>query len=385
MDVDPTQAEILLCHARQDFQHTPENFLKGCKWSPDGSCLLTCSDDNCLRLFNTPYELYENRLTGIPDMTAVLKVKEGETVYDYAWYPLMSSADPDSCFFVSACRDHPVHMWDAHTGLLRASYRPYDHLDELASPYSLAFSPNGKRLLCGFYKIIRVFDVSRPGRECQNRKTYDKQGQGGMISCISVNPSDQSLYAAGSYNRSIAVYSEPRGEMICLLQGQTGGVTHLAFSADGTKLYSGGRKDPEILCWDMRNPGEVLFSMQRSVKTNQRMYFDQDFSGRYVVSGNHDGTVAMWDTAQDGLENDALLSATKTFQAHADCVNGVNLNPVMPVLATASGQRHTKFPSIGDSSSESEQEDCSENNVKLWWIGAQKETSALQADEDPVS
>lgn len=27
------------------------NFLKGIKWSPDGSCLLTCSDDNSLHIF----------------------------------------------------------------------------------------------------------------------------------------------------------------------------------------------------------------------------------------------------------------------------------------------------------------------------------------------
>jgi hypothetical protein len=92
---------------------------------------------------------------------------------------------------------------------------------------------------------------------------------------------------------SVAVYAEPRGDMLCLLQGQTGGVTHLAFSQDGHRLYSGARKvsffnsllktiilcflqDAEILCWDLRNPGNVLFTMQRSVLTNQRMYFDQD-------------------------------------------------------------------------------------------------------------
>jgi len=28
------------------------NFLKGVKWSPDGSCFLTSSDDNTLRLFS---------------------------------------------------------------------------------------------------------------------------------------------------------------------------------------------------------------------------------------------------------------------------------------------------------------------------------------------
>jgi len=35
-------------------------------------------------------------------------------------------------------------------------------------------------------------------------------------------------------------------------------------------------KDPNIVCWDMRNPGKVLMKMRRNVETNQRMYFDLD-------------------------------------------------------------------------------------------------------------
>ena len=31
-------------------------------------------------------------------------------------------------------------------------------------------------------------------------------------------------------------------DMVCMFQGQQGGVTHILFSPDGTKLYSGGRK-----------------------------------------------------------------------------------------------------------------------------------------------
>lgn len=34
------------------------------------------------------------------------------------------------------------------------------------------------------------------------------------------------------------------------------------------------RQDYEILCWDLRNLGKVLFSMKRTVTTHQRMYFD---------------------------------------------------------------------------------------------------------------
>ena len=35
-------------------------------------------------------------------------------------------------------------------------------------------------------------------------------------------------------------------------------------------------QDNEILCWDMRNPGRVLYRLVRSVTTNQRIYFDMD-------------------------------------------------------------------------------------------------------------
>jgi len=38
------------------------------------------------------------------------------------------------------------------------------------------------------------------------------------------------------------VYSEPKGDMMCMFEGHVGGVTHLKFSLDGTKLFSGGRK-----------------------------------------------------------------------------------------------------------------------------------------------
>ena len=41
---------------------------------------------------------------------------------------------------------------------------------------------------------------------------------------------------------SVAVYSEPKGNMVCMFKGQQGGVTHIMFSPDGNLLYSGGRK-----------------------------------------------------------------------------------------------------------------------------------------------
>ena len=86
-------------------------------------------------------------------------------------------------------------------------------------------------------------------------------------------------------------------------------------------------QDSEILCWDLRNPGHILFTTNRLVSTNQRVYFDLDDSGQYLLSGNHDGTVHVWDTnnivTEEGAESEPLLQPLTTFTAHKDTVNGV--------------------------------------------------------------
>lgn len=64
------------------------------------------------------------------------------------------------------------------------------------------------------------------------------------------------------------------------------------FSQDGNKLFSGARKDSEIFCWDLRNPGKILQAFKRDIQTNQRIYFDLFFDCKYLCSGNNDGTIS---------------------------------------------------------------------------------------------
>ncbi|XP_053319884.1 telomerase Cajal body protein 1 [Spea bombifrons] len=356
----------------REYSAAPENFLKGCKWAPDGSCILTNSDDNVLRIYNLPTELYTGSWDTLEEMSAVLRMAEGDTIYDYCWYPRMSSSDPDTCFVASSSRDNPVHVWDAFHGNVRASYRPYNHLDELTAAHALCFSPDGSQLFCGFDKTVRVFETSRPGRDCQCRPTFHKkQGQSGIISCIAFSPSED-IYACGSYSKSLGLYSLHEGVTLAVLQGHHGGVTHLAFSPDGHCIFSGGRKDPEILCWDVRHPGKVLSTLRRTVSTNQRMYFDMEVSGRYLISGDTRGLVTVWDT-MSSIQDGVVLPLLQ-FQAHTDCVNGISLHPSYPLLATASGQR--KFPESGGSSDESVEPErppkgnAGDNSLQLWWCGA---------------
>ena len=102
--------------------------------SPDGLCLLTCSDDNVLRLFNTPPEYYTGASAQGSSLVCiittvvvhlshvqqdpVLAMREGETIYDYAWLPSMASSDAATCWsaahmiaaLVMLCTDTPAAL-----------------------------------------------------------------------------------------------------------------------------------------------------------------------------------------------------------------------------------------------------------------------------------
>lgn len=45
----------------------------------------------------------------------------GESVYDCKWYPLMNIQDDNTNCFVTTCRDHPITLWDAPAGTVRAT------------------------------------------------------------------------------------------------------------------------------------------------------------------------------------------------------------------------------------------------------------------------
>ncbi|KAK9906702.1 hypothetical protein WJX75_006470 [Coccomyxa subellipsoidea] len=336
------------------------NFLKGVKWSPDGACLLTASEDNWLRIYDLPAEALEQgsletadhgSAAAVPDnLPAVLYLDEGETIYDYAWYPGMLASEPSSCVFASTARAHPLHLWDAVSGQLRATYRAYDAVDEVTAAYSVAFSRDGTRMLGGYNKAIRIFDTSRPGRFYTEIVTHSKKSHGlqGIVSCMASNEDGSGMMAAGAYSGDAAVMDERTGELLYVLQGQKGGITQVQFSRDGNFLYTGARRDPDIFCWDVRFTSDVMYRMQReTVATNQRIQFDIEPCGRHLATGGTDGKVLVFDLRT----GEPVASHT----ASADTLNGFQFHPFLPLAATASG--HRRFPLEPTSESDSDMEE----------------------------
>ena len=197
-----------------------DNFPQGCSFSPDGLCVLTALG-NRLLLYNTAplppvtAEREEQEVmssTGPPDASnhngaspslhqitvpptpswnAALSYQAGDTIRSYSWYPHMNSSDPTTCAFLCASRDQPIHLIDAYTSAIRATYRPYNGMDEMESPTVVEFSPDGGRIFAAGFRTDRtlhVFRIDLLGRESDvlklGKTRRSKDGQKGMISSV---------------------------------------------------------------------------------------------------------------------------------------------------------------------------------------------------------
>ena len=222
--------------------HGRENYPQGCSFSPDGTCILTStSADGCFRVYETPFQRLEKDGQGEDSVTdgvqaqqqpqcwnASLRSNEGgcspsSSSASYAWYPLMNSSQPITSFYAT-CRGHstPIHLIDAYTSQLRASYRPYNAADEMEGPTVVEFSPDGRRVLgTGFRsdRTIAIFDVGIPGREgviARLGKTRrSKDGQKGIPSALAFPKYGESgggpnnVFAVGTYSpASIYIYDD---------------------------------------------------------------------------------------------------------------------------------------------------------------------------------
>ncbi|MQL80128.1 hypothetical protein Taro_012544 [Colocasia esculenta] len=390
------------------------SFLKGAKWSPDGSCFLTSADDDTLRLFYLPSDVASGsvvpdaQVDGEDSFASSLTVSEGESVYDFCWYPYMSVSggylssgvqicsfrwilmpemccddkfsvdvvsDPTTCVFATTTRDHPIHLWDASSGHLRGTYRAYDAVDEITAALSVAFNASGTKLFAGYNKCLRVFDVHRPGRDFEHHPTLKgDDGISGIISSIAFSPTHNGLLAVGSYCQATAIFTEDNMELLFVLHGQQGGVTQVQFSKDGNFLYTGGRKDPYILCWDVRNTAGVLYKLYRSSEsTNQRISFDIEPCGRHLGTGGQDGLVHLYD-----LQTGQWVSG---FQAAHDTINGFSFHPSLCLAVTSSGNRRFSMPESFEGNFELKGD---ENCVSVWQFSSASavESTTVVNDEE---
>lgn len=322
-------------------------FAKSVVWSPDGSQLLSTTEDNRLLVHQVNGALLEEcryysasaaaaslrrpEMLKSPEVVLLqgLNVNAGSPVYGSQWYPGMNALCPETCCFLTTCKDRPIQLWSALTGQVQCSYVAKNHLDELDACTALSFNLQGSRIYAATKSAIRIFDVESPGATSSSQR----RSKGGMVSALAFNPDYSGAYAVGTYARAITICVEGDEPPALELQALDFDVTCVRWSPDGVCLWAGGRHCDDVVCWDLRHTRGELGRVQRRLSSNQRMAFDLDAWGAHLVTGTQDGRVLVYDTTT------FALVATHAPVA-SDCTNGVSMHPFSALLAVSSGQRH---------------------------------------------
>jgi WD40 repeat protein/serine/threonine protein kinase len=235
---------------------------------------------------------------------------------------------PDGKRLVSGSEDHTVKVWDAVTGQETLTLRGHS-----GPVYSVAFSPDGKRLLSGsarYYNGGRAADGEVKVWDAQTgHETLTLQGHTGAVHSVAFSPDGKRL-ASASTDQTVKVWEAQTGQLTLSLKGHTGPVYSVAFSPDGKRLVSGSG-DRTVRLWDALTGQETL-SHKGHTGRDHSVAFSPD--GKRIASGSEDQTVRVWD-AQTG-EN------TLSLKGHTGGVNSVAFSPDSKRLVSASSDATLK-------------------------------------------
>ena len=237
---------------------------------------------------------------------------------------------PDGKRLASGGFDATVKLWDSSTGKQLLALK--GHSDVVRS---VAFSPDGKRLASvgGWDKTIRLWDT-RAGQELLAFKWHSD----GVFS-VAFSP-DGKFLAVGGHDwkkKAVKLYDAVTGKELLVFEGHRDGVFSVAFSPDGKRMASGGR-DASLKFWDTATGKELITRLGRSGAVHS-VVFSPD--GKRLASGSVDKTIKLWDT----VAGKALI----TLKGHSGGVHSVAFSPDGKRLASASQDGTIKLWDLPDS------------------------------------
>src|SRR5262245_36796004 len=227
---------------------------------------------------------------------------------------------PDGKRLTSGSADRTVKLWDAVAVQELATL--IGHGDAVLS---VAFSPDGKRLATGSQdRTVKLWDVAT-GKELLTLKGHS----GGVLS-VSFSPDGKRL-TTGSHDGAVKLWDAATGQELGALKEQSHRVLSVAFSPDGKRLATGGGEGT-VKLWDA-GAGQELLTLKVRLVSVCSVAFSPD--GKQLATGGCKGTVKLWDAAT-GQE---LL----TLKGHGQPGRSVAFSPDGKRLASGSADRTVKL------------------------------------------
>ena len=166
------------------------------------------------------------------------------TLKGHTSFVLSVAFSPDGKRIASVSGDKTLKIWDAETGKVLGTLKP-QVIGSTAYYQSVAFSPDGKQIVSGLvedislYRMITIFDANT-GKFLNSliEKTKDFTGLGYAVYSVAYSP-DGKRIISGSDDHTIKIWDANTRNVLQTLKGHTAHVLSVAFSPDGHRIVSG--------------------------------------------------------------------------------------------------------------------------------------------------
>jgi WD40 repeat protein len=320
-------------------------------FSPDGKKAVTGSADNTIRIWDAESgsATFGKELKRLGKTVKVFRVSVPAS--GHAGYVNSVAFSPDGKKIVTSSSDKTARIWDAETG--RELKKLKGHTEEVIP---VAFSPDGKKVVTGsFDNTARIWDAET-GRELKRLEhkgavnTYafsleGKQLKGHTAGVYSVAFSpDGKRVVIGNQDNTVRIWDAESGKELKKLEGHTGAVQSAAFSSDGKKVVTVGF-DSTARVWDADSDSAAFGSELDMMHGYYSAAFSPD--GKKVVMGDLGGdTASIWDAeAEEKLKRldghvgkthavifspdgeKVVIREEKKLEGRADTVRSVAFSP----------------------------------------------------------
>ena len=333
-----------------------ENWVNSAAFSPDGSRIVTSSQDKTARVWDAA--------TG--KAIAVLSGHESRVN--------SAAFSPDGSRIVTASADNTARVWDATTGKAIAVLSGHEN-----RVWSAAFSPDGSRIVTASAdNTARLWASSfrstplelavqfiqhevreqRRERPALRRSFFARLEQPVVEHAGRQEAPDEPKQAPVGDPRRHRGHDAATGMAIAVLSGHEGPVNSAAFSPDGSRIVTASR-DKTARVWDAAT-GKAIAVLGGHERRVNSAAFSPD--GSRIVTASLDETARVWDAATG--------KAIAVLGGHGKPVTSAAFSPDGSRIVTAS---HDK-------------------TARVWDVGAIPKGNILQAacallrmHEDPVS
>jgi WD40 repeat protein len=195
-----------------------------------------------------------------------------------SWRAVREEARPGSPWLRSL-RPPPVPLGTPQKAVFRARE---------GAVKSIAFSPDGRRLVASGFGVVRVWDTA------SGAPLLSLSGHEGLVNGVACSPDARHIAGAGC-DRTVRVWGAAGGSLRLTLRGHEDDVNGVSFSADG-RLLASVSSDATVRVWDA-DSGALLHCLRGHEHWAYAVAFAPD--GCRLASGAGDGVVCVWD-ARDG-------------------------------------------------------------------------------------